>query len=101
MFVLFLVQRSEGVKLNNMPTTQKEEIISEITELMKNSDGILLTDYRGLTVSQVSDLRKKLRESDATFAIVKNTLFKRAGAGLLPEAGRPAAGRRAGCRRTA
>ena len=66
-----------------MPTTQKEETISDIADALKNSQAILFTDYRGLTVAQVSDLRKQLRDSDTTFAIVKNTLFKRAADGII------------------
>lgn len=68
-----------------MPTPQKEETIADITESLRGAQAVLFADYRGLTVSQVSDLRNKLRESDATFAVVKNTLFKRAAAELYSE----------------
>jgi large subunit ribosomal protein L10 len=67
-----------------MPTTQKEETVGEITEAIRSSQAIVFTDYRGLTVAQVSDLRKKLRDSETSFAVVKNTLFKRASEGLIP-----------------
>jgi len=67
-----------------MPTPQKEEIISDLTETLKSAQAVVFADYRGLTVAQVSELRKKLRESDTTFSIVKNTLFKRAADGILP-----------------
>jgi large subunit ribosomal protein L10 len=67
-----------------MPTPQKEEIISDITETLKNAQAVVFADYRGLTVAQVSDLRRKLREADTTFAVVKNTLFKRAAEGIIP-----------------
>lgn len=66
-----------------MPTTQKEETVSDISEAIRTSEAILFTDYRGLTVAQVSDLRKKLRDSETSFAVVKNTLFKRAAEGLI------------------
>ncbi len=66
-----------------MPTTQKEDTIAGVHDALKNSQGIVFTDYRGLTVAQVSDLRKKLRDADASFAVVKNTLFKRASEGLV------------------
>ncbi len=66
-----------------MPTPQKETTISDIAESLRGAQAVLFTDYRGLTVSQVSDLRKKLRESDTTFAVVKNTLFKRAASGMF------------------
>jgi large subunit ribosomal protein L10 len=67
-----------------MPTPQKEEIISDLTETLKSAQAVVFADYRGLTVAQVSELRKKLRESDTSFAVVKNTLFKRAADGILP-----------------
>ena len=66
-----------------MPTTQKEETVSEVAETLRSAQAAILTDYRGLTVAQVSDLRKKLRESDTRYAIVKNTLFKRAAEGII------------------
>lgn len=66
-----------------MPTPQKEETVSEVAETLRNSQAAIFTDYRGLTVAQVSDLRKKLREKDTHFAIVKNTLFKRASEGVV------------------
>jgi large subunit ribosomal protein L10 len=66
-----------------MPTVQKEETVADIAEAIKGSQAVLFTDYRGLTVAQVSDLRKQLRESGTTFTIVKNTLFKRAADGQI------------------
>jgi large subunit ribosomal protein L10 len=66
-----------------MPTPKKEEIVSDVAEQMKSAQGVVLTEYRGLTVAQVSELRKQLRDSGTTFAVVKNTLFKRAVADLV------------------
>ncbi len=66
-----------------MPTSQKEETIGGISEAIQGSQAIVFTDYRGLTVAQVSDLRKKLKDSDTSFSVVKNTLFKRASEGLI------------------
>ena len=68
-----------------MPTPQKEETIGGISEAIKGSQAIVFTDYRGLTVAQVSDLRKKLKDSDTSFSVVKNTLFKRASEGLISD----------------
>lgn len=67
-----------------MPTAQKEAIVEDLTKSVKESHAFILTEYRGLTVSQVSDLRKKLRESGTTFAVVKNTLLRRAADGVIP-----------------
>lgn len=59
-----------------MPNAQKEQVISELREVASQSKGAILTDYRGLTVADVTNLRKKLRAVDAEYHIVKNTLFK-------------------------
>ncbi len=67
-----------------MPTVEKENVISGLTETIEASNATLYTNYRGLSVSEVTELRKKLREVDAEFHIVKNTLFKRAAEGKLP-----------------
>ena len=66
-----------------MPTPQKEEIVGDIADSLRTAQAVIFTDYRGLTVAQVSDLRKKLRDSNTTFAIVKNTLFRRASEGII------------------
>ena len=53
----------------------KEAKVAELAERFQNSSGAVLTEYRGLTVAQVRELRQALGE-DATFAVVKNTLTK-------------------------
>ena len=69
-----------------MPNAQKQLVVSELKEIVANSKGAILTDYRGLTVAQVTGLRRKLREHNAEFHVVKNTLFKRAlGDSITPE----------------
>jgi large subunit ribosomal protein L10 len=55
----------------------KEATIAEISEAIRNSSGVLLTEYRGLTVAQLKELRGNLR-ANASYAVVKNTLAKRA-----------------------
>ena len=59
-----------------MPNAQKQLVVSELREIARGSKGAILTDYRGLTVAEVTNLRKKLREVDAEYHIVKNTLYK-------------------------
>ena len=59
-----------------MPNAHKELVISDLREIIAQSKGAILTDYRGLTVAEVTNLRKKLRAVDAEYHIVKNTLFK-------------------------
>ncbi len=63
-----------------MPKTriQKEEAVVQIQEKLGRSKAVVFADYKGLTMSQLSDLRKKLREQNAEFSITKNTLLERA-----------------------
>jgi large subunit ribosomal protein L10 len=57
----------------------KEASVTELTELFQSSNAVLLTEYRGLTVAQLKELRSGIR-ADATYAVVKNTLTKIAAA---------------------
>src|SRR5438309_11008638 len=62
-------------------TMQKEDkakIVDELTERLRSADTLVVADYRGLTMPQIDDLRTKLLEHGARFAVVKNTLTKRA-----------------------
>jgi large subunit ribosomal protein L10 len=61
-----------------MPRAEKVERVADIKERIGASDAILLTEYRGLTVSDISELRRSLAEGGASFAVVKNTLMRRA-----------------------
>lgn len=56
----------------------KKAIVSEITDNLKSSESVILFEYQGLTVSEVSELRKKLREVEGEVKVYKNTLLKRA-----------------------
>ena len=58
-----------------MARAEKEAAVAEITERFQGSSGAVLTEYRGLTVAQLGELRRSLGEH-ATFAVVKNTLTK-------------------------
>jgi len=57
---------------------QKEELIEQYKKWLKESDGLILTHYHGLSVKAISDLRRDIRESGGEFHIIKNTLAKRA-----------------------
>ncbi len=61
-----------------MNRDQKAVAIAEIASHIDESEAIFAVDYRGITVSQVAELRTKLREVDATFKVVKNSLTERA-----------------------
>jgi len=56
----------------------KEKIVAELTERLRASQTLIVADYRGLTMTQVDELRGKLLEHGARFSVVKNTLTRRA-----------------------
>ena len=60
---------------------QKQAVIDEIKEKFENAKSIVLFDPRGLNVSEVTELRRALRESGSDYKVYKNTLAKRAIAG--------------------
>ena len=60
-----------------MPNAEKATAVAEITEHFTSSSAAVITEYRGLTVKQVSQLRRALGRG-TTYAVVKNTLTKRA-----------------------
>jgi large subunit ribosomal protein L10 len=58
-----------------MARDDKVAAVAELTDRFRDSSSVVLTEYRGLTVSQLSELRQSLGEN-ATFSVVKNTLTK-------------------------
>lgn len=54
----------------------KQAVVSEIKERCENAKSIVLFNYRGLTDSEIKDLRIKLRENDSEYKVYKNTLLK-------------------------
>lgn len=56
----------------------KQQKVDLITEQLKNSVSTIIVDYRGLTVAQVTELRKQLREAGIEYKVYKNTLVRRA-----------------------
>ena len=66
------------------PAGAKVEVVAELRELVGQTKAAILTDYRGLSVAELTELRKKLREVDAEYRVVKNTLFKLAAVGSMP-----------------
>jgi large subunit ribosomal protein L10 len=61
-----------------MNRDQKAVAIAEIVTQIDESEAIFAVDYRGISVPQAAELRSKLREADATFKVVKNSLTERA-----------------------
>jgi large subunit ribosomal protein L10 len=69
-----------------MQKADKEKVVTELTDRLKRAETLIVADYRGLTVTQIGELRGKLLEHGARFSVVKNTLTKRAAesAGVEP-----------------
>src|SRR6267142_5713686 len=61
-----------------MPTPQKEQILNDTNERIREAQGLYLADFTGMSVEKLSLLRKKCREQKVQFRVVKNTLLKRA-----------------------
>ena len=59
-----------------MARPDKVAVVDEVRERFTESTATVLTEYRGLTVSELAQLRRELRKSDATYAVVKNTLTR-------------------------
>ena len=57
---------------------QKAEVVSEIKDKFEKAKSVVMFDYRGLSVAEVTELRRKLRENGADYKVYKNTLTKRA-----------------------
>jgi large subunit ribosomal protein L10 len=57
---------------------QKKQIVQDIADKFKASKSTIVVDYRGLTVSEVTELRKQLREAGIDFKVYKNTMTRRA-----------------------
>lgn len=56
----------------------KAKAVEEATERFKNAQAAIVVDYRGLTVAEVTDLRKQLREAGVSMSVIKNKILTRA-----------------------
>ncbi|MFC5590217.1 50S ribosomal protein L10 [Sporosarcina soli] len=56
----------------------KQAVVGEISDKLKASASVVVVDYRGLNVSQVTELRKQLREAGIDFKVYKNSMTRRA-----------------------
>jgi large subunit ribosomal protein L10 len=61
-----------------MLKSEKERVVAELTDRLRDTDNLLVADYRGLTMTQIDDLRTELLQHGARFRVVKNTLTRRA-----------------------
>ena len=69
-----------------MQKSDKERVVAELTERLQGAETLIVADYRGLTVTEIGELRGKLLEHGARFSVVKNSLTRRAAesAGVEP-----------------
>jgi large subunit ribosomal protein L10 len=64
-----------------MNQTEKQTLVEELTTRLRAARSVYVTDFAGLNVAQVSDLRRRLRKVGVEYVVIKNTLAKRALAG--------------------
>jgi len=57
-----------------MPNLKNQQEVKNLTEKFKSMKGLILTEYHGLSVDEISELRSKLRPTKSEYAVVKNTL---------------------------
>ena len=61
--------------------SEKEAVINEVTELAAKAQTLVMAEYRGITVAQMTELRNQARSNGVTLSVLKNTLARRAVAG--------------------
>jgi large subunit ribosomal protein L10 len=59
-----------------MPTEAKRRTVDELREQLSRSSTLIVSEYRGLTVKEIAEIRRSLRKQDVTYKVVKNRLFK-------------------------
>ena len=64
--------------MNQEILKSKQEIVAKISESLKDCGSMTIVEYRGLTVAQISDLKRSLKAVGSSFSVYKNTLFTRA-----------------------
>jgi large subunit ribosomal protein L10 len=69
-----------------MPTEAKEQAVAELREQLAGSRTLIVSEYRGLTVREIADIRRSLRKQDVSYRVVKNRLLKIAAADTIGEA---------------
>lgn len=60
-----------------MPQPEKVKRVEEISESLRRAKGVFLTDFSGLSVGEMTQLRREFRKADVSYMVVKNTLAKR------------------------
>jgi large subunit ribosomal protein L10 len=76
MFVVLSL--TEGEKTLSLNLTEKKAVVAEVSEQIASAQSLVLAEYRGLTVSEITTLRAEARKSDVYLRVLKNTLVRRA-----------------------
>jgi large subunit ribosomal protein L10 len=58
--------------------SEKQAIVESLSEKLKNAAAGVIVDYKGITVAEDTELRKACRENDVEYAVIKNTMLRRA-----------------------
>jgi large subunit ribosomal protein L10 len=69
-----------------MPTEAKRETVAELREELANSTTMIVSEYRGLKVKEIAEIRRALRKQDVTYRVVKNRLLRIAATDAVAEA---------------
>ena len=69
-----------------MPTEAKRETVAELREELTNARTMIISEYRGLTVKEIAEIRRALRKQDVRYRVVKNRLLRIAADGAVGEA---------------
>lgn len=69
-----------------MDIEKKQQFVAQLRDRMERSKVVVLTDYKGLDVETMTELRSKLREANIEYEVVKNTMLRRASEGIGAEA---------------
>ncbi len=59
-----------------MPTEAKRQLVAELREQLSHSRTLIVSEYRGLTVKEIAEIRRSLRKQDVTYKVVKNRLMR-------------------------
>jgi large subunit ribosomal protein L10 len=59
-----------------MPTEAKRQVVAELREQLSHSRTLIVSEYRGLTVKEIAEIRRSLRKQDVTYKVIKNRLMR-------------------------
>ncbi len=73
---LFFIFLDERRKLLPISKARKEELVAQYIDMLQRSQGIVITEYRGLNMPLFNEIRRKMREVGSSYNVTKNTLFR-------------------------